>query len=1674
MITRRHVQRPLCTEKLELRVVLDAWLAEYVESGLPLAADAAAPVVPDSAVIVTADKDFALAKTGPAAKLGSTLASVQAEYQAQKRQAPHLPFQSAQTHLQIADDSIVINAVASGDPDVLLSDLEYLGLRGAAQFGRTISGRIPLDALDGMAALESLQFVSPTVRPRTNVGLVTSQGDEAMNADDVDGARATFGVDGTGVTIGVLSDSFDTGAVGSYATDVSSGDLPVGIQVLDDFSGGSDEGRGMMQLIYDVAPGANMAFHTAFNGIPDFAQGIIELAAAGADVIVDDVIYFEEPMFQDGAIAQAVDTVVAGGVAYFSAAGNGDRQSYESAFVDSGEDLFIDDGSGPPTFAGDLHDFDPTAGVDYLQSIYVPFLSGFVMSFQWDDPFFSVSGGPGADSDLDIYIVDEAGTTVFGQSTTRNIGNDAVEILQFTNNVDLFGQFNIMIANFDGPAPGLMKYLWYGSGFSPTIINEYHTASSTTFGHANAAGAQAVGAAYYGDTPAFGQDPALLEAFSSAGGTPILFDTTGTRLTSPEVREKPEIVAPDGTNTTFFPQGNDTDGDGFPNFFGTSAAAPHAGAVAALMLEANPSLSPAEIYTALQTTALDMGAAGFDHDTGYGLVEAELALGTISLVPRLALSIATPTIGENGGSTTATVTRWGVETSSSLDVTLASDDTSEAVVPAGITIPAGAQSASFTIDAVDDFLFDGTQTATVTATAVGLIDGSRTLQVTDDEPQIISQWASTVIDFSSQWFDVLNPGAFQAIQALGPPDTFEYGEIVTAWEASTADGNGVEYLTLGYTTPVFATGATVRENYGNGFVTQVEVREAGTSTLHSVWSGTDTSPPNVPYNFEISWPPTAFQVDALKVTINSDHVIGDWEAIDAVELLGWDQPPPATITIAATDPAAAENPLDTGEFTVTRLDTNGDLTVFYSIDPSSTAGATDHVPLSGSVQIADGQFSAAIVLTPIDDTDEEGDETLILTLVADAAYLVGSPASATVTIADDDLVTTDVYAFAENTVSGTVTAGALGDTYASDDTYEEITEQHSGGKPSNRISFVEHKWTFNIGGGDPVTFFVEAARTDSGEGDDFVFAYSTNDVDYIDMLTVTKTADDDASQTYVLPPGVSGAVYVRVMDTDRTVGNNNLDTIFVDEMFIRSSSGGSSLPVVTISATDASAAEELSEPGEFTIARTGDMSGSLTVFYTVGGTATEGPAADQDYNTLSGSVVIPDGNPSATIVITPVDDVIDEGSETVTLTLAGDPAYIVGPSDADTVTIADNDSVAAPKALAESETTVSGTVTSGDFTDTFVSDNTYEVIEERKSGGRPSTRYSFLEHKWTFNVTSGDTFTFFVEAFHTFNGEGDDFMFAYSTDDVTYTHMVTVVKTSDNDVAQTFDLPNTLTGTVYVRVKDTDDTPGNQALDRVFIDDMFILIETNPQALHAADGTTRVIEGAAMLTPAQLAPAIEQAVAYWVAEGVDPNRLDTVSQTQVQIADLDGSLLGMASSSNMIWIDRDAAGYGWSVQPSLSELPPMSVGTVNLLSAVTHEFGHVLGFDHDHHNAVMASTLLPGESRLGRSRVEDLSASLTPVLLLSREAHDSVFSQFGRSDALQLGGNDLLASSEQDHAVAAGLITQDGNNSQLIDRVYTNTHDLDGADDDDELDRLLGDQAELRVDAELGGIKQLL
>ena len=143
----------------------------------------------------------------------------------------------------------------------------------------------------------------------------------------------------------------------------------------------------------------------------------------------------------------------------------------------------------------------------------------------------------------------------------------------------------------------------------------------------------------------------------------------------------------------------------------------------------------------------------------------------------------------------------------------------------------------------------------------------------------LDQYASSVIGYSSQW----SAGSWAAAQALGAPNTFGYGDIGTAWAPGPVNGS-LEYITLGFATPVYASGATIRETYGNGFVYQIDAVDTS-SVLHTVWTGTDPSLPGNPVNFMVNWT-TSYLVQGVKIYVDTNHNLSAWEEIDAVRLSG--------------------------------------------------------------------------------------------------------------------------------------------------------------------------------------------------------------------------------------------------------------------------------------------------------------------------------------------------------------------------------------------------------------------------------------------------------------------------------------------------------------------------------------------------------------------------------------------------------------------------------------------------------------------------------------------------------------------------------------------------------------------------------------------------------------------
>jgi hypothetical protein len=630
-------------------------------------------------------------------------------------------------HLRLAAPAttpdVLIDVVAAADPAETQQALESLGMREVARASNLIGGWLPVTALGQLGQLSGVNQARASMpRTRAATGPVAVQGDFVQGTYSV---RTRYpGLTGKGLIVGVLSDSFNcyayyasngysqtgngyngyatNGFAPTYADDVTSGALPSGVNIVEDARcadyGGpqlppySDEGRAMTQIIYAVAPGAQLAFRTASNSEADFAAGITQLQKLGANIIVDDVGYPDEPVFQDGVVAQAIDAVAAKGVAYFSATGNDDRHSYETTapvFVAQGSTRLLNfDTTGATTATTLPITIPPVAPGEFV-----------LLSVQWDQPYVTgAPGSPGAANTLDFciesaspnvdYVAQANGTAKAVTEPictgANSIGADPDLILAVGNPANaakptVQETLNLSIRMVSGTPPARVKFILSDNGLGATI-DSFDTQSPSVQGHPNAAGAVAVGAAMFYQTPACGASPAVLEPYSSYGGDPILFDTSGAALATAEYRGKPDLVGPDAVNNTFlgfqlvkstapsppwntqglFPTsiGLCQNSTQYPNFFGTSAAAPHVAAAAALLWLANPALTATQIAAALRSTALPMseGPAG----SGAGFVQVDAALEAIPVgAPSLAVSPAQVSAGSTATLTWASYATTG-------------------------------------------------------------------------------------------------------------------------------------------------------------------------------------------------------------------------------------------------------------------------------------------------------------------------------------------------------------------------------------------------------------------------------------------------------------------------------------------------------------------------------------------------------------------------------------------------------------------------------------------------------------------------------------------------------------------------------------------------------------------------------------------------------------------------------------------------------------------------------------------------------------------------------------------------------------------------------------------------------------------------------------------------------
>ncbi|RZK46044.1 MAG: hypothetical protein EOO94_03420, partial [Pedobacter sp.] len=293
------------------------------------------------------------------------------------------------TRTQVLIDVIVNQGNYQTVLNSLVNDYAFNGQVDNGPNSLIITGFIPIEFLDDLNVLtQTINYVRPTFPPILSAagrtGNSITQGDKAMFADK---ARRAWKVSGKGIKIGVMSDSYNkinNKAPEDVANEELPGKagtpypLPVNVRLDYPYTGGTDEGRAMLQIIHDVAPDAELYFRTGFISPGSFAEGIKDLRDQGCKIIVDDITYLTEPFFSDGVISKAVDNVTASGVSYFTSAGNFGVKSYEGDFS----------GIAPPGGQGfvstaRVHDFGNN---NYFQDIDLP-VGNYTLELQWDDDF---------------------------------------------------------------------------------------------------------------------------------------------------------------------------------------------------------------------------------------------------------------------------------------------------------------------------------------------------------------------------------------------------------------------------------------------------------------------------------------------------------------------------------------------------------------------------------------------------------------------------------------------------------------------------------------------------------------------------------------------------------------------------------------------------------------------------------------------------------------------------------------------------------------------------------------------------------------------------------------------------------------------------------------------------------------------------------------------------------------------------------------------------------------------------------------------------------------------------------------------------------------------------------------------------------------------------------------
>jgi len=498
-----------------------------------------------------------------------------------------------------AEGNVQLYIQAAGEIEGAIAEINALGGR-VERFDADqglIQAQVPIPKVETLSSLASVRYIRLPDYGFPQGGSTTTQGDSILKANLV---RGQFGVDGTGVKVGVISDG-----LGGLASSQATGDLPAVNTSCNGVAGSDAEGTAMLEIVHDMAPGAELWFATGTGTSLEF-NAAVDCLAANTDVVVDDIGWFNVGPY-DGTSAVSANTSTELNRssnrirAYVTAVGNMADKHYQESFRScSGSSFHL---FSATALTLDLGGFGPRCS----NPLWVAPGGIAKVALQWNDPW----GGSCNDYDMLLTIHDSA--TILASSTNpQTCWQNPSESVVWQNPLLVPVVVDLYINNVSGLAAPRTFDLFT----SPDALPYFVTRWSSVPNQSDAGGGViSVGAIAASDP---GND--TIENYSSLGPTN-------------DGRTKPDITGIDCVNIT--------GAGGFQTpFCGTSAAAPHIAGIAALLLQCNPGLRAGEpgdnpgsdraaLRGALLDHAVDLGATGADYVYGAGRADALASANSI-------------------------------------------------------------------------------------------------------------------------------------------------------------------------------------------------------------------------------------------------------------------------------------------------------------------------------------------------------------------------------------------------------------------------------------------------------------------------------------------------------------------------------------------------------------------------------------------------------------------------------------------------------------------------------------------------------------------------------------------------------------------------------------------------------------------------------------------------------------------------------------------------------------------------------------------------------------------------------------------------------------------------------------------------------------------------------------